>query len=44
VISYIIPLLGSFFDGDLFGYVFVYIIALAFLCTVPSIIRSFWSR
>lgn len=44
MISYIIPLLGSYFSSGIFEYVLRYIFALAFLCTVPFIIRAFWTR
>lgn len=41
VINYIIPLWSNFFDGGLFDYVLAPIVALAFVATVPVIIRYF---
>lgn len=39
MISNIIPLWSSFFDGGIFEYVFAPIFALAFVATVPVIMR-----
>ena len=38
----VIDLLAAYFDGGIFNYVLRYIVALAFLATVPTIIRSFF--
>lgn len=40
----VIDLLAAYFDGGIFNYVLRYIVALAFLATVPTIIRSFFTR
>lgn len=41
MIEYIIPLLASYFDGGLYGYTLIPIFCLAFLATVPCMIRAF---
>ena len=41
MMNYIIPLLGSYFDGGLYTYTLIPIFCLAFIATVPCIIRSF---
>lgn len=43
-LSWVIPLISSFFDSGIFEYVFVYIIALAFLATVPVIIMYIFKK
>lgn len=40
----VIDLLGCYFDGGIFNYVLRYIVALAFVATVPIILRSFFTR
>lgn len=40
----VIDLLGVFFDGGIFNYVLRYVVALAFVATVPCIIRGFIVR
>lgn len=40
----VIDIVGAFFDGGIFNYVLRYIVALAFLATVPCIIRDFWRK
>lgn len=42
MMNYIIPLLGSYFDGGLYTYTLIPIFCLAFIATVPCIIRSFF--
>lgn len=41
IIEYIIPLLASFLTVDFMSYWFFPLLALAFLATVPAIIRKF---
>lgn len=42
LLNHIISLVASM--RPIWGYVLNYVFALAFLATVPSIIRSFWGR
>lgn len=39
MIDHIIPLIGSYFSDSWFAYFYVSIIALAFVATVPNIVR-----
>lgn len=41
MIEYIIPLLSSYLGSGIFDYVHIPIFCLAFLATVPGIIRAF---
>ena len=43
--TYLIPLYSSFVSSSIWGYIFLPILALAFIATVPCILRyllSFW--
>lgn len=40
----VIDLLAVYFDGGIFNYVLRYIVGLAFVATVPIILRSFFAR
>lgn len=44
MLPYVIPLIASYFDGGLFTYIYCYIIPLAFLATVPVIVRDLWRK
>lgn len=39
-----IDLIGAYFDGGMLRYVLVYVVAFAFLATVPILIRSVFRR
>ena len=42
MIEYIIPLIASYFNGGIYAYVHIPIFCLAFLATVPCLIRAFF--
>lgn len=44
MLNAVIDLLAVYFDGGIFNYVLRYIVALAFVATVPVILRSFFVR
>lgn len=44
MLNAVIRLFGAYFDGGIFNYVLRYIVALAFVATVPIIIRSFFKE
>ena len=44
MISYFIPLLSSFLNADYLAFWFYPLFALAFVATVPRVLRSFFER
>lgn len=44
MLNAVVRLFGAYFDGGIFNYALRYMVALAFLATVPCIIREFWRK
>lgn len=44
ILDYFIVLLGSYFGSDIMEYAIFPIMCVAFIVTVPGIIRAFWRR